>query len=546
MRTILKYLITGVAIISSLQLLCSCDKNFDPEIYSAFTLDKFPETKEDYVSAAMLCYLPFGSNNYNMGGAPGIAMYRNEGGVRHIFDMPTDLMAPQAVLSTGSNWLMISRADWSDCYYLTRGSRFVNHISKLSEVTRMTKIISMVEKAPDTVLDAATKRQLLGEMHLCRGLEMYFVLHHYGPMPMILDPEKVEDPAVLYALGRPSLETMAGWITEDFEYAVKNCPASSDVSENGRFHKDYARYCLIRHCLNEGGHMADYYARAVGLCEEMMKERHYALFTFGDNPYLDQFSSANKFNCEVIMAVHCSSNANASGSAGNVNNIAKYTLPVDASHTPGDNPLFAPALYGWNQYFNVAPEFYETFGEGDLRREGIVTAYKATNGMMRTPETIGRTWDGYVLNKFRPEVAGEVQPMDIPVARYADILLMYAEALTRRDNTVSDKAVDAVNQVRARAGLAGLKADATASVDVFLNAILDERGWELYFEGFRKIDLIRFNQYARRTFRSKGYIPTGQYLPVPDYVVEMAAEHGVELVQTWSRDGWNEDLSAIN
>lgn len=540
----MKYIYKTYAVIAAaLSIFCSCEKNFDPEIYAAFTLDKFPETKDDYISTAMLCYLPFGAINYNMGGGGGTALYVNEGGVRHIFDTPTDLMAPMSIVSTGSNWQKISRADWSDCYYSARGSRFVNHMSKISEVTRLTKIISIVENAPENVLDAKTRQQLLGEIHLCRGLEMYIVLHHYGPMPMILDPEKVEDEAALYALGRPSLKTMAEWITNDFEYAVENCLPASQVAEKGRFHKDYARYCLIKHCLNEGSYMDGYYSRGIQLCEDIKTEKRYSLFLSGVNPYLDQFSSSNKFNCEVIMAVHCTTSANGSGSAGNPNNISKYTLPADASRDPKDNPLFAPALYGWNQYFNVAPKFYDTFEAGDLRREGIVTSYKATSGAVRNASTLGRTWDGYVLNKFRPEVEAEAQPMDIPVARYADILLMYAELVTRRDNAVRANAVSAVNEVRKRAGLAGLSASKTASANALLGAILDERGWEFYFEGFRKIDLIRFNQYAQRTFKSKGTVPTEQYSPVPNFAVEMAAEHGVELTQTWSRDGWAEDLS---
>ena len=531
---------------AALSVLCSCEKDFESEIYAAFPLGKFPATKDDYVSAAMLCYLPFGTWYYNMGGGKGTAMGSNEGGAKHIFDTPTDLMAPIAITALGANWQKISRADWSDSYYSARDSRWINHMSKLSEVTRMTKIISLVENAPQNVLDDATRKQLLGEMHLCRGLDMYIVLHHYGPMPMILDPGKVEDQQALYALSRPDLETMAGWITEDFEYAGKNCPAASEVAEKGRYNKDYARFCLIRHCLNEGSYMNGYYSRAVQLCEDLMREGQYSLFISGTNPYLDQFASSNKFNCEVIMAIHCTSSAIGSNVAGNMNNISKYALPVDASHTPGVNPAFAPAMYGWNQYYNVAPKFYDTFDPGDLRREGIVTSYIATNGVERNPSTIGRTWDGYVLNKFRPEVPGEMQPMDIPLARYADVLLMYAEAVTRRDNAVRDNAVNAVNEVRGRAGLAGLSAVRTSSVDAFLNAILDERGWEFYFEGFRKIDLIRFNQYARRTFDVKGMVPTDQYAPVPNFAIEMAASHGVELTQTWSRDGWAEDLSATN
>ena len=77
-----------------------------------------------------------------------------------------------------------------------------------------------------------------------------------------------------------------------------------------------------------------------------------------------------------------------------------------------------------------------------------------------------------------------------------------------------------------------------------LDALLVERGHEFWFEGFRKIDLIRFNRYARNNAAIKGEIPTHQYIPLPNYAVDEAAEIGKELVQTYSREGWEADLAS--
>ena len=103
--------------------------------------------------------------------------------------------------------------------------------------------------------------------------------------------------------------------------------------------------------------------------------------------------------------------------------------------------------------------------------------------------------------------------------------------------------MECVNQVRRRAGISDLTASETISYDAFMTALLAERGREFLFEGMRKIDLIRFNRYATRTNAVKGFVPTHQYMPLPDFIVEQAATYGKDLVQTYSRPGWEEDLA---
>ena len=92
--------------------------------------------------------------------------------------------------------------------------------------------------------------------------------------------------------------------------------------------------------------------------------------------------------------------------------------------------------------------------------------------------------------------------------------------------------------MRNRAGLANLTADKTASVDAFLDALLAERGHELYYEGCRKIDLIRFNKYYT-LMTASGRTPSSQYFPIPDFAVNQAAESGLTLEQYFTRDNYD-------
>ena len=124
------------------------------------------------------------------------------------------------------------------------------------------------------------------------------------------------------------------------------------------------------------------------------------------------------------------------------------------------------------------------------------------------------------------------------MARWADVLLMYAEADVRLNKTVSTSAIDCVNQVRHRAGLADLPAEKTASVNDFLDALLEERGHEFYYEGHRRIDLIRFNKYYT-IMDAIGCTPTSQYFPIPNYAVDQATDMGYTLTQYFTRPDYD-------
>ena len=533
-------------LVSVLCLASGCEGNFDPKIYGSFVQSVYPSTADDYNSLAVSCYGPFLSFwNTTMGGRTVNCWYGPACGLMKVFEMPTDLNAPWKT-GGSSSWLWWGQADFSEAEDYSRSYSDSNcsHFQGVSDVTRMTKIIQTISNADPAVLSDAKKSKLLGEVHLTRGLEMYLLLNKYGPLPFVTDPDKVKDNEELYNMARPSLDEVSKKIYDDFEYAIEHIGTYEEVTEKGRYNKDYARVCMMRHCLNEGYHMEGYYQKAIDMYNELKAEGHYALYTSGSNPYAEQFTSAHKFNCEVIMAI--SVNPNSTGAAfGNYNATCLYMYPNNAEMTADANPEFGIGNT-WSQYYNISPYFYDSFEANDMRRKCIVTSYVTKTGTTITSDNLGSSWDGYIMNKFKPESKKNYQGMDIPLARWADVLLMYAEAETRKDKTVSADAIEAVNEVRARAGLAGLGTDKTSSEEAFLNAILDERGHELYYECMRKIDLIRFNVFAQKNYAAKGIVPKSQYVPVPDYAVEQAKENGVTLEQYWQRDEYPQDLAKIN
>ena len=133
-------------------------------------------------------------------------------------------------------------------------------------------------------------------------------------------------------------------------------------------------------------------------------------------------------------------------------------------------------------------------------------------------ESIPPFEDGYAVTKWTnidsngnqgSDSSGNFVDTDIPLIRLAEIYLNYAEATLRGGGGDTNTAVSLVNQIRER-GFGGTSG-AISSGDLTLDFILDERSRELYWEGLRRTDLIRYNRFTSSTYLwpFKGNEPTG-------------------------------------
>lgn len=114
----------------------------------------------------------------------------------------------------------------------------------------------------------------------------------------------------------------------------------------------------------------------------------------------------------------------------------------------------------------------------------------------------------YLFRKFVAEGAAEIpnrsySPIDIPIIRYADVALSLAECLNEQGKT--DEAVEWVNKVRARAGIALLNSNAYTQVsgqDNMRIRIQNERRWEFAGEGVNFFDEIRWKTWHQTKFKA--------------------------------------------
>jgi len=124
----------------------------------------------------------------------------------------------------------------------------------------------------------------------------------------------------------------------------------------------------------------------------------------------------------------------------------------------------------------------------------------------RNMEIVDRIADGYVVTKFKnknrdgslgPQISDLGVGIDMPLFRLAEQYLIYAEAVVR-GGTGGDAALALTNFNKLRQRAYG---DNSGNVGALtLDLILDERGRELYWEGFRRTDLIRFNKFTQASY----------------------------------------------
>jgi len=159
---------------------------------------------------------------------------------------------------------------------------------------------------------------------------------------------------------------------------------------------------------------------------------------------------------------------------------------------------------GWGlQYINQ--EFEESYDRDDLRLRNNVAVHNANNmtpaeAVAVDPNTWGNnkvSWRGWKHHAESPNNYANDTPFDNPYIRYADVLLMFAEARNGQGSLTQGDLDNTVNRLRARARFieTAVPDMTVGSQQANADEILSERRKELCFEGWRRHDLIRNGKY---------------------------------------------------
>jgi starch-binding outer membrane protein, SusD/RagB family len=155
--------------------------------------------------------------------------------------------------------------------------------------------------------------------------------------------------------------------------------------------------------------------------------------------------------------------------------------------------VWVPGMANFATQYRLRSAFVNSFDlVNDKRAVLILRSYTNLAGanvnLMATPNNARclKYWDNGTV--------GNHSGNDVPVIRYADILLTKAEALNEL-NGPTQESLDLINAVRARAGIAALTLTDATSKEVYRDLILRERGWEFVAEGKRREDLLRHDKF---------------------------------------------------
>ena len=460
----MKKFIFGIVIFTTICFnFISCQKQLEPEFFSQLTSNNFPKTEQDANLILTGFYSNF-SHDWNK-------LYNAIGNTswRYVNSKVTD--------EVRDNWTANNSFNWGSSAY---GALF----GYLPTVARTTEFIETVKNStlPDPV-----KKSAIAETKCIRAWLMFYLYDHYGPINVRLDPAKLADTTYT---ARPTKQEYIGWMVTDLNDAIPDLmDKTNGTSSWGKVNKGLARMLLMKIYMNDKQWDK---AKVVG---QSLLTMGYTLLP----SYKEVFQ--NEGNNEVVWA--CPSGVNVAcyhitcWTPGNV----KTLLGVDVN--PGWGGQFMP----WS--------FYDKYPVGDKRLETIAAEYIDVNGVLRKRKTSneGALWQGAIALKYViPYEKNKVGNYSTVAFRYADVVLSMAEIENELNGPTAD-AVAYAKQVTDRANTT-IPVSANLSKESFRLFLSDERGRELYWEGWRRQDMIRMGTWFTWG-KSMGYSPTEKHLLFP-------------------------------
>lgn len=389
------------------------------------------------------------------------------------------------------------------------------------------------------------KEERVAEARFLRAFNYFFMVKRYGGVPLILHSQKISDPESELFAKRSSEKDVYDFILSEMDDIVGSLPARAQT-ELGRPSKGAAMALKARAALYAGSIAQngtvqldgllgidaslakDYYQKAYDACKQIMTWNEYSLYN-ADVDKVTNFKNIflKKNNSEVIMMIqHDAVQRTPSGGngwvwdffqcphphawgAGNQNapylEMAEEFEHIDGTPDTLDKTTLETGLWTMEDLWkNKDPRFFASiwtqdtpwqggkvdFHNGLLLPNGTVKmdgAYEgvAANGDQMVDKSYGT---GFGVMKYLDENHNnkgerETSSTDYIIFRYGEVLLNFAEVAFELGKTA--EALDAINQIRERAGIAKL-------TSITQDRIRHERKIELAFEGHRYWDLRRW------------------------------------------------------
>lgn len=339
------------------------------------------------------------------------------------------------------------------------------------------------------VMDETARDRIRGEALFLRAFYYFQLVHLWGDVPLILEPtlsgEHVNNPRT------PQKEVYAK-ILEDMTTAEALVGNIKDYGFSGRVSKTAVQGILARVCLKMAGYPLkdeSKFADAKMWADKVIKSEVHKLNPSYAQIFINQTQDIYDIN-EDIWEVEFAGNGLGTPTLTGGWFAKKFSVRNTSSE-----------LYGYGE-IGATGTLYKKYDDiHDVRRDrNLATYYFSPTTAKNLSDTIHfAPTDIYNRDTGKWRVQEELlnprsvdfSTTNLPLLRYADVLLMYAEA-ENEVNGPTALALDALNEVRTRAKARNFLLTDVPDKIALRKVIQDERARELCFEGHRKFDLIRW------------------------------------------------------
>ncbi len=462
-------------------LLSGCKDFLKEEVYSQLAPENYLKTREGLTSVLYETYAKAANMNSN-----------NSIYVLGPQEFPTDIL-----YQSGDNVEATIR-NFREFNWEPNMDFLIQNWDSYYQCVRNANIL--LENIATSTLTASEKSLFEAEARFLRAVAYYKLYFFFGPVPLRQSTTQE------LSLARASEEEIKQFIATELKFASDNLPAPGAEPQKHRAHKAAATGYLLKFYLNTKN-----WSEAVNVSSQFLNNfKNYSLFA----NYKDLFKVENENNSEYVWvrpAIPSSSRITA-------NSWSNVSFPDNFKSAPEIGLEFKSTWLNWPNEFRIYDDFFNSFEAGDKRKDLMITYYINTSNQQI--QLLG--FDNVRSFKYWPDEnhVGAAHGNDIPEIRFSDILLSRAEALNEV-NGPGEEAIQLVNQVRARAGLAGLELADVPSKEAFRTHILKERGHEFYNEGHRRIDMIRTGTFiSNAQARGKNAQAHHVVFPIPQVVID--------------------------
>lgn len=477
-------------LIMILVLAAGCQDFLDLKPQGQLLQTSFPVTEADAVAATNAAYASLRNWYFNSGGYPILDIMSDDA---RKGSSPGDQFS---TVGAYDNFTINNQQDGLDRWWaaLYQGIKAANIV---------------ITYVPDIAMDAGLKNRCIAEARFLRALYYFDLVRAWGGVPLVTSPEPPLD------LGRSTLqEVYDNIILPDLLFAKDNLPEANAYAGNdvGRATKGAARA---------------YLAKA------------YLFYPVPD------FVNAEKYALEVINSLQYNLEADFTNATGVLGHFGTESI-FEVGARPSDGTENGGAQFGNTQgirgfpnrgwgFNRPSPDLINSFDANDPRMDktiiflGEVLDGITTQGDLTCPDTT-------YLNSVIIEIECYNQKVWTPgdnvpsqwghhrrLMRYADVLLMAAEALNENNKPADAHTHLNAVRARARAGAPGgtLPNITETNKDLLRDIILEERRHELAMEGHRFWDLVRTNK-ALAVLGPLGYTDKYKLLPIPQTQIDLS------------------------